>query len=257
MKPRIHTLPLMFMAIALAVVAVGTDAAAQQSGLPYPVIPPGINSVYRGPHFFDAGVKYMWFDTVKVVVNRFSNPGSVESFNESQRVFNNDMWVPVFEVGRQANNFFDLYGGFSWFSLANAARFNQVSANNPLITQAIAYNLDLSGYQFQMGGRSWFPLWGFGRIATTLGVINTLMPYTMDVTRTITGEGSRFDSKKALFWHFAGYAGVELEVGYRSFYGKTQFQYNLGTQPKREVLDVVAYVNPSGFMVALSGGLRF
>lgn len=257
MKSRSHTLPLLLMAVALAMAAVGTDAAAQQSGLPYPVIGPGIRSVYRGPHFFNAGAKYMWFDTVKVVVNPYSNPGSAESFNESWHSFDNNMWVPVFEVGRQANNFFDLYAGFSWYSLANAKRFYQISQNNPAVTQQIAYHLDLSGYQIHAGGRSWFPLWGFGRLATSLGMINSLIPYTVDVTRTITGEGTRFDSKKALWWHVAGYVGVELEIGIRNFFGKTQFEYNVGTQPKRQVLDTVTYVNPQGFTVALSGGLRF
>lgn len=257
MKPRSHTLLLMFLAVALVMVAVVTEATAQQSGVPFPVVAPGIRSVYRGPHYFNAGMKYMWFDTVKVVVNPYTNSGSIQSFDSSTRSFDNNMWVPSFEVGRQASNFFDLFAGFSWFSLGNAARFHQISQTDPAFTQQIAYHLDLTGYQIRAGGRSWFPMWGFGRIATSLGMINTFMPYTVDVIRTITAEGSRSDSRKALFWHFAGFAGVEMEIGFRSFFGKGQFEYSFGTQPKREVLDVVTYVNPQGFTVALSGGLRF
>ncbi|MCA1961039.1 MAG: hypothetical protein LDL33_09595 [Desulfomonile sp.] len=257
MKPRSHTLSLMFIVVASVVLAVGSDATAEQSGLPYPVITPGINSIYRGPHWFDAGIMYMSLDTVKVVVNPYSNPGSTESFNESRHSFGSDVWAPVFEVGRQANNYFDLYAGFSWFSLSDGKGFFQISQNNPAVTQNIAYRLDVDGYRFAVGGRSWFPMWGLGRIATSLGMVQALLPYKVSATRTITGEGSRSDSKNSLWWYVAGAIGVDMEIGYRSFFGKAQVGYNFGTQHKYQLVDIVTHVNPTSLTVALSGGLRF
>jgi len=257
MKPRSHTLLLMFIALALAVLAVGNEATAQQSGLPFPVVAPGINSVFRGPHWFDAGIMFMALDTVKVIVNPYNNPGSTESFNESRHSFGSNVWAPVFEVGRRSNTYFDLYAGFSWFSLSDGKGFFQISQNNPAVTQNIAYHFDADAYRFAVGGRSWFPMWGLGRIATTLGMVQALIPYKVNVSRTVTAEGTRSESKNSLWWYVAGAIGVDMEIGYRNFFGKGQVGYNFGTQHKYEILDVVTHVNPTSLTVALSGGLRF
>jgi len=258
MKPRSHTLPLMFLAAALAIFAVGDDATAQEGGLPYPVIAPSTNSVYRGPHWFDAGIMYMSLDTVKVVFSPYGVPGSTINFTESQHSFASDVWAPVFEVGRQANNFFDLYATFSWYSFSNGKGIFQLNEIMPGGIRNIAYRLDVDAYRIAAGGRSWFPLTEYGRIATTLGMVQALLPYKVAVTRALTpGDVFAADSHNGLWWYVAGAVGVEMEMGVRNVFGKAQVGYNFGTQHKVEVLDTTTYVNPTSLTVALSGGLRF
>ncbi|MFH0824451.1 MAG: hypothetical protein V2B18_16985, partial [Pseudomonadota bacterium] len=132
--------------------------------------------------------------------------------------------------------------------------------------------LDVSGIEFKLGGRSWVPLYGMGRIGTTLGALITPMPYKFISTSTITALATNAaagltagqtvmvssNSQNDIWCAYGLSCGVDLELGSGNFLVRGSGEYNIYfTQNTFDAQRIVAIVNPSGGSLSLSVGGRF
>ncbi len=238
------------LVVVVAVLAAifSADIVSAQSPFRLPFLAPSRPSVLDGAFYMSGGVKFRNLNTV-----------TMRAYDSLRHSFTNKFLSPTIEVGYQESNFFDVFAGFSWYDVSNAYTMN-VPATFPGaggIAQAINYHLRFEVYELRAGGRSWFPLWGMGRIATTLAVATSVLPFKVDVTRTTANtleEGHNSD------WWLRGavIGGVEMELDYGRWFLKTAAEYSVGNEVKYEsLLGTRTEVNPMGFGLVLQSGFRF
>jgi hypothetical protein len=248
------------LAVAFGALLSSNIACAQESLFRLPYMAPSRPSLYQGAFYSSGGVKFRNINTVKLNLASVSGEETY-SFGEESFPFTNKFWTPVLEVGYQDSNFFDLFAGFSWFQLDNEKTLTQEDTARD-VTRQTNYKMRMEVYESRWGGRSWFPIWGFGRIATTLGVIGSVIPYDVEVESTIAGPNVLASSQQGHhwdhFWYLGVIGGAELEVDYNRFLAKAAFEYSLGTNYEYEtLLGTTTEMNPSGFSMAFHGGMRF
>ena len=255
-------------------------AGAQETGPSAPEFPPGQplpeapgislpigpRSLFFGKMYFEAGVKYRNLQTVTGMTSEFIfDTPQIDDLDETRlpenrHPFANKIWSPSFEVGYQASNFSDLFAGFSWYTLANHARFRQVAADDPNFVADITYSLDMDGYETRGGVRSWYPLWGLGRIGATLGGFTTVIPFTVNVTRDASdGAGNSGSGSHDDVWIQIGLVGgLEAEIDLSRLLVKAGVEYSWGSSHEYGTLfGTQTEMRPSGFNATFSGGYRF
>ncbi len=249
MKPRKSTYrSLLIVAFGTLVMLTASLAAAQQSGLPYPPIPPGMFSVYGGPLYLSGGIKFTNLDSVKL------NIEPTEVSGQFEHRFTDKVWYPVIEVGYQGSNFYECFASFAWYSTSHAYSADQSGPNSVLRHD---YHLDMEVYETRTGGRSWTPIWGLGRVGVHLGVINSIVPFHVDVIRR-NQQGVVEGHQDDWFWHFAGFCGLETEAAFRNFFAKATAEYSLGTTyTYNMLLNTETEMNISGFSAIFQAGFRF
>lgn len=249
------------LAVALGAIVSANIACAQESLFRLPFMAPSRPSLYQGAFYSSGGVKFRNLNTVKLNVLTASEEGNYSYPNQSFP-FTNKFWTPIVEVGYQDSNFFDLFAGFSWYQLDNERYMRQADSNNTGRLRDTHYKVRMEVYESRWGGRSWFPIFGFGRIATTLGITSSVVPYNVEVeiinsggnVATFTTQGRHKD----YFFHWGVIGGVELELDYNRFLAKAAFDYSIGNRYEYEtLLGTTTEINPAGFSMAFHGGLRF
>ena len=230
-----HLIILLVAAFAMAMPVI-TDSAIAQEGYPRPpLLAPDRPSLFQGALYVEAGTRFRNLNTVSLVL---------PSNGEVKTPFTDKIWTPFFEMGYQESNFFDIFCGFSWYSVAHS---------RTLANSVVTWHMDMYVYEFRNGFRSWFPLYGFGRIATKLGFINAIVPYEVNVI-----NGQLAGNQEDWWWHFAGFGGIELEVDYSRFFAKGSAEYSYGTtETYGALLDTDTIMAPCGFAFTISGGMRF
>ena len=261
-------------------VAAACGPAGQEIGPPAPQLPPGQalpespgislpigpRSLFFGKLYFEAGTKYRNVQTVTGIASEFifDTPQIDDldnaSLGEQKHPFANKLWSPSFELGYQASNFSDLFAGFSWYTLANSATFHQVAAADSTFTAIINYHVDLEAYETRGGLRSWYPLWGLGRVGATLGGFTTVVPYKVSATRTASaGAGFTGSGRHEDVWVQIGLiGGLEAEVDLSRLLVKAGVEYSWGSSHVYgTLLGTQTEMRPSGFSAIFSGGYRF
>ncbi len=255
---------------------------AQELGPPSPGLPPGPplpeapgvalpylpRSLLAGRLYAEAGVRFRNLQTVNAKSLQLTGQG-IEDLNgdtfvtlpETSYGFTNKVWTPNFEFGYQASNFGDVFATFSWFGVSNSHGFQVVSSGNQVVTSTIQYHITLDSYETRAGVRSWYPLWGMGRIGVTLGGFTSVIPYRVDVTRANT-QGAQFPSgtgsHESTWVQWGGTGGVEMELDLSRILFKFAADYSYGSELiYNELLGTETRLAPMGFSAVFAGGLRF
>jgi hypothetical protein len=243
---------------AVLVTMLGVDTASAQSPFRLPFMAPSRPSLFDGAFYMSGGVKFRNLSTVTFSTLEATDGGAAV-FGEARYPFTNKLWTPTIEVGYQESNFFDVFAGFSWYDVANAHTMVVVDSVGAVETQTTNYHMRFEVYELRTGGRSWFPVWGMGRIATSLAVATSVVPYWVDATREFsTVAGVEVGHQYDWAWHFAIIGGVEFELDRGRWFLKTAAEYSYGNQINYESLaGTRTEINPMGFGLVFQGGFRF
>jgi len=148
--------------------------------------------------------------------------------------------------------------------------FEVVDFGQPLenFQETISHSANINTYEWRFGARSWFPMWGLGRLGVTLGPLFNLINYNVDSARTVISLGPTLPagtvteriarSQNGNQVKFGGYAGADLEafVGRLGFV-KAAAEYSISGKLQYQLLSVQTEFNPGGFSSYFAAGLRF
>jgi hypothetical protein len=270
-----------FLTIGLAVLFDVSSAPAQPAPPPFfppmdqpyhmqpPFFAPKKCSLYGGLFYLSGGAEWRRLLQVELKIIETQPPGFTGNvFGLSAQALGNEAWGPTFEAGYQAGDFFDLFTGFSWYSITDPVhrRLNAFDDLGNLDFLDLTYNLNFTVNEFRSGGRSWIPLFGIGRMGVTLGVITSYIPYQIDVNRIISdaATGAVIDviaGHQADYWiHFAAFGGIDVELGFSIFFVRGSLEGSIGSYQTYEDTDRLAIetrVNPSAMSLSATGGIRF
>jgi len=270
-----------------------------------------------------------------------SDPGTVVNFSER-------IVAPYIEVGVQQASYFDVFWGFSWFTLnkrfqnsypavatlshptftdtyhfastdgvntwaGSVSPFlssappsagsvyeifpqgfldgsgrpvrtfsaeSTIGAGAVTATEIISNQLDFSVYEFKLGGRSWYPLYGLGRIGTSTGMLITPMPYKV-LTRSlviasesvpaagVTAGDVLIDRivRKDGTWilrNLGLFFGADMEVALGSLFGRFTLEYDCyfvanktDDDRSRDIVESMVLLNQTSVQGSASIGARF
>jgi len=133
--------------------------------------------------------------------------------------------------------------------------------------ETISHRADLETYEFRLGARSWFPLYGMGSFGFSLGVLGNLISYRLFGAQSAVSLGpaipgvvveNQVASEKNIQFKAGGFIGSDLELMVRpAWFVRGAVQYNLSDQLRSELLSVNTNFDPSGFNASLAGGFQF
>lgn len=262
MKLRSNIVPVLCLVIGLITFPAMNQAVAQQLIEP-PFYAPQRTSLMCGVFYADAGAK--WWSLMGVDMKSNSRPvfgfaGGV--FALESQALENRAWGPIFEVGYQQDSFFDVFGAFGWYNINDhiARDIQAIDLNGFLQTNHLAYQLDFTFYQGRVGGRSWYPLYGMGRIGVSLGAQLGVVPFKVSVNETIIGGPVlTAASHSDYWWHGAGFLGLDLELGYNRYFLKGSIEGVLGgpTLTYEDLGFISTKIKASAVSAAITGGIRF
>jgi hypothetical protein len=268
MRIRSRIAPIVCLLVGLGCLTGFGTAMAQDIAMESPFFAPPLKpSLYGGLFYVDGGAR--WRSLLKVEFRSLDRQPAAAGgsfFHLDVTKLNNTVWSPFIEVGCQSSDFFDLFAGFSWYTLKAPLFFESQGFNaaGPVAGTVQDYisNLKMNAYEFRSGGRSWFPIYGLGRISVTAGVITTFIPYEIQLNSQIFAGGALQESvnvtRKDWWVHMAGFLGTELELGFNRFFVRTSAEFSYGSQRQdKDLYGVEINVNPCGLAVAAAGGIRF
>ncbi len=134
--------------------------------------------------------------------------------------------------------------------------------------ETIAHRADFNVNEWRFGGRSWFPIWGVGRLGFAAGPLLNFVYYKLAGSRQVVSLGPNLppgtvvDSVVAqvsdLQFKFGGFFGTDFEV----YLGRSAFltataEYNISDKVRYQLLSVQTEFDPGGFSSYLAAGLRF
>lgn len=260
MKRRSHIYHVVvLLTLAFACLTFGSSAMAQE--IPQsPFLAPTPPSLLWGRFWFQAGTKYRWIETFRFEFHPF-NVGGAFSNNEILVVFDENIFTPYLETGYQHTNFFDIWFNFSYFELNKPVLKNlPVTLPDGTVTLGQVFNrFEANVYEFGTGGRSWFPIWGFGRIGASLGVLLAPMPYrvfqSVNTPGVVVISNSQFDT---FFWNTALMTRLDLEFDFACrFFVKGSIEYDWYFSTLKWGDNVNNTLNIGGRDFCLSAGIRF
>jgi hypothetical protein len=138
---------------------------------------------------------------------------------------------------------------------------------NDSVEEDITHRLDISIFEGRLGGKSWFPIFGFGRLAFSLGGAYLPIHYTVSGTRNVFSLGPHapgviIDSRIEVLdgwwlWNFGGFAAAEVELQIGSFLARLGAEYVLSYSQTVKVLEVNTTINPGGLGALATVGFAF
>jgi hypothetical protein len=134
------------------------------------------------------------------------------------------------------------------------------------VQEDVTHGIDMEIYETRLGGRSWFPLFGMGRIAVGVGGTFSPIRYRIRSSRLVTSLGPngpgtvldfRTDQAYGWWWNFGAFLSGDLEFQVRNFIARASAEYVLCTSHDAKVIEVQTSVNPGGMGATLSAGIAF
>ena len=172
------------------------------------------------------------------------------------------------------NGYSDSYGG-----VPTRRFFEVIGPRGPVYPALYSVHtyLHMQAYEFRNGVRSWFPLGGRARLATSTGflftpvqfIINTTGQYTpATATAASIAQNSPAvnpgdvlisyqDHHKDVRWAYGGFCGLELELGGFNFFLKSNAEYNYYFNSISYGSVVLTTMNVGGFTGTITLGRRF
>ncbi len=137
------------------------------------------------------------------------------------------------------------------------------SYNKEYVTERLTNQITLNINEFRLGARNSVPLWGIGSFGVSLGGIANMVRWTVDGTRTFTGNtyGVILDQRghnEGDWINMGGFIGGDLMLETRWLNLSASFDYALTYYEKYLLFDSVeTSLNFGGFSVGMTAGLRF
>ncbi|MBI4965266.1 MAG: hypothetical protein HY913_18465 [Desulfomonile tiedjei] len=135
------------------------------------------------------------------------------------------------------------------------------------IQETVSARADISVYETRIGGRSWVPLYGLGRIGVTLGTAFMPTYYKLIENRSYTALGPNLPPGTPVFaisneikdWraHYGAFVGSDLELGYGAAYVKGSVDYMWANALTYQLDAVNTSFNPGGMTLGINGGIHF
>jgi hypothetical protein len=136
-----------------------------------------------------------------------------------------------------------------------------------IIQEFISNSADITVYEARLGGRTWIPLYGLGRLGATTGIAFMPAYYKIAGNRNYISQGPNLPvgtsllSQSALYssWmpHFGAFVGGDLTLAYGSAYFNASMDYTWATVQSYQLLTVETSFSPGGMTLGLWGGVRF
>jgi hypothetical protein len=152
---------------------------------------------------------------------------------------------------------------FSSAGLNSWKRSLNDNSSYELITERLTNQITLNVNEFRLGARNALPLWGIGSLGVSLGGMTNLVRWTVDGTRTFTGNtyGVILDQRghnEGNWINMGGFIGTDLTLQTRWLSLSASFDYALTYYEKYLLFDSVeTSLNFGGFSAGLTAGLRF
>ncbi len=182
----------------------------------------------------------------------FTSENTIIGTTPAEGIFNYQISVDGILEGRYPTRTFYLVG--------------DPSIPGETLQEAISHRSDVNVYEFRFGGRSWIPLYGMGRFGVFAGTLANYVTYNISGSELITGLGPNFPGQQlyALIqnqsdntWSFGGFAGTDVEIGFGRWFAKWSAEYSVAQEISYRVLSSDFSFRPSGFQMAISGGIGF
>ncbi len=134
------------------------------------------------------------------------------------------------------------------------------------VQESISQRVDFSVWENRFGGKSWVPLWGFGRFAVKAGGLLSPLRYELTGSRHVESLGPNapgvvIDNSTVTLtgWrlNYGAFVGSELEIAYWGLLGKATVEYNVCKDESFTLLTTNTTFNPGGLGASFTGGLTF
>ncbi len=134
----------------------------------------------------------------------------------------------------------------------------------------LTHRVDLETYENRFGFRSWFPVYGLGRVGFSMGTVLSCVYYRVTGARKAisidalgpdtpagTVAGAEAHSLAEWWFNWGGFAGMDMSIEYRGFFGQASADWSLCEDESVQLMSVETEYNPGGFSVGFMGGVRF
>jgi hypothetical protein len=141
--------------------------------------------------------------------------------------------------------------------------------------ETMGQRADIDTYELRFGGRSWFPIWGIGRLGVVAGPLFNFINYRLAGSRYVVSispppaagqpglpPGTVIENVVGIVsdtqFKFGGFFGTDLEVylGNRGFL-KASAEYAVSDKMRYQLLSIQTEFDPGGFNSYLAAGLSF
>jgi hypothetical protein len=134
------------------------------------------------------------------------------------------------------------------------------------VQESVSQRMDFTVFENRFGGKSWVPLWGFGRFAVKAGGLLSPLRYDLTGSRHVESLGPNApgvvleNSTLTLTgWRLntGVFLGSELEIAYNGILGRATIEYNACKDESFQLLTTNTTFNPGGLGASFTGGVTF
>jgi len=242
---------------------------------------PSFEAGYQISNFFDLFSTFSWFSVSQstgisnVIVGQGARVAIRDTFPFSSDDFESN-W-PAFNFNSSSTCIVGA-GCFQAYEIAVNSALRGVFPNRTFTTQldatvpaesiqeTVSSRVDINVYETRLGGRSWVPLFGLGRLGVTFG--GSFMPayYKIAQNRNYVSLGPNVPGQ-VLFsvsnefkdWrpHYGVFVGSDLELGNGIYYIQGSIDYTWVNNQTYTLDAVETSFNPGGMSVGAMAGLHF
>ena len=134
------------------------------------------------------------------------------------------------------------------------------------LREEISQRVDVGVRENRIGGRSWTPIYGIGRLGVSLGALLSPISYRISGTKRVTSLGPRLpgtifeniaEVRTGVWWNVGAFVGTDLQIQYGSLFARGAVEYSLCRNQSASLFQVETTVNPGGFATLMSAGFTF
>ena len=134
------------------------------------------------------------------------------------------------------------------------------------LREEINQKVDIGVHENRIGGRSWTPIYGIGRLGVSLGALISAITYRISGTKRVTSLGPRLpgtmfenaaEVQTGVWWNVGAFVGTDLQIQYGSLFARGAVEYSLCRNQSASLFQVETTVNPGGFATLMSAGFTF
>jgi len=134
------------------------------------------------------------------------------------------------------------------------------------LREEINQKVDIGVHENRLGGRSWTPIYGIGRLGVSLGALLSPITYRISGTKRVTSLGPRLpgtmfenaaEVQTGVWWNVGAFVGTDLQIQYGSLFARGAVEYSLCRNQSASLFQVETTVNPGGFATLMSAGFTF
>lgn len=138
------------------------------------------------------------------------------------------------------------------------------------LREDISHRADIHTYENRFGVRSWYPLYGLGRVGFSMGAVISYIYYRLASSQVISAAtdlgggvvaGDLLSSQAHSLWdywaNYGGFVGMDLSLNYNGYFLRGAADWAFCEDEDRQILSIITRYNPGGFSLGINGGLFF